>query len=220
MKVEDITKQYGDFLRHSQTGVVIYWGTGRSGKTGKMWADLEEHFDDRNVAMFRYPPELLTPIGDERYRSVQTIGKIEIGDVAVFDDVALYLMARNWTSGESKVFVQWLSIISHKDVVVLMSVQSLRLLDVLVFEPQAVTLVQKFVEYESIPLERDEYQAKAIIGNLALESFKFEAFKRNSQDWKQYSYVHRFSGVCRSFLVPWWSDKYSKPYREVQIDGS
>lgn len=213
--IADVTAQYGEFLEGLQTGVIIYWGTGRSGKTGKLWADLDDYLWKHPVAFFRYPKELLDPLGN-RYRSVKTIQEIHPGDIAVFDDAALYLMARNWGSGESKNFVQWLSIISHKDILAELSVQSLRLLDVLVFEPQSVTLVQKFVDWEAIPLERPEYQAKALIGNLAIT----QEATRTGEDIRRLSYVHRFGGVTRNYLVPWWSDKYSKPYREVAIGGS
>lgn len=217
--IQDVTVEFGKYVEDAMTGVLVYWGTGRSGKTATLWSHLDDYVSrDRGIAMFRYPEHLIEPVRENmEIRCVRRLVEIEVGEAVVFDDVALYLFSRNWGSKESKEFIEWLTVISHKDVLVMMSVQSLRLLDVLVFEPQELTLIQKHIDYEAIPLERAEYQIKALIGNLALQLVRESGYVG---DMRGVSYCHRFGGTLENCLVPWWSDEYSKPYREVAIGGT
>jgi len=214
--VLDVTRAVEHHLEKLDAGIVLFWGTSGSGKTAAMWTALEDCRIHRPKAMYRYPEELLKPLDSlsgAGYRSIRNLSEVGVDEDLVLDDTALYLFSRNWSSKDSKAFIEFLSIARHKDVVVWLTCQSLRLLDVLVFEPVELLLVQKFIDFESVPLERDEYQVRAMVGNLTLEDMRL----LDPVGFKSYSYVHRFGGVWQTFLVPFWNSLYSKPYRGMVV---
>jgi hypothetical protein len=169
---------------------------------------MENEFGDRPKAMFRYPERLL--VGRENYFPVSKVDAIPCSTVAFFDDVGLYLLSRDFKSGESKDFVKWLTIASHKDIVVLMTVQSLRLLDVLVFEPQDIFIMQKWIGLEAIKLEREEYKETLLMGNMMLDEIP-------EVDRKAFSWCPRVGEFFINGLVSFWSSAYSKPYRDTKV---
>lgn len=193
-------------------GVIFLIGSGRSGKTATAFWMCENELKGRQKALYRYPAELLP---SDQYYSVGRVDDVENGDVVVIDDTALHLPARSWGGRVNRLFVSWLTVSSHKDILVLVLVQNTALLDVRLFSSQDCLLVQKYIDWVVVQSERKEYKGLLSVGNLLLA----DASDAEVVDRRALSYVHDRGEIYRSGLVDFWSDSLSKPYRDVDVEA-
>ncbi|MCK4455089.1 MAG: hypothetical protein KAU99_01935 [Thermoplasmata archaeon] len=201
----------GSFLSR-ECGVVFLVGSGRSGKTATAFWMCEHELKDRRKAMYRYNEALLP---SEDYYCVSSVDEVEIGDVLMVDDTALHLPARSWASKANRLFVSWLAVSSHKDILVLVLIQNTALLELRLFSSQDCALVQKWMDWTVVSSEREEFKGQLLVGNVLLDK---EA-ERLGCDRRVLSYVHQEASYYRSGLVSFWDDGLSKPYRDVSIEA-
>jgi len=85
-------------------------------------------------------------------------------------------------------------------------------LDGSVFEPHSLVIVQKKGDAVNLRYEREEYRTMLMLGNVVLESLE-----RDGKDVRAFSVIHPSLEVREPPLVEFWSDSYSKPYRDVEV---
>lgn len=202
-------------VRAMETGVVLIVGTGRTGKTVTLWNLLERELKDRSKAFMRYPPGLLADRED--CRSVESISEVRPGDVYVCDDAALTLLSRGFDRESAKAFARWLTVVSHKDIVAIFTIQAVRLLDVVVLEPQSILVLQKWIDWEVLRMERPEFASSFVLGNAMLGA-RYEQAGLEGPARKALAWCGRYGEFYESSLPSWWSDRYSKPYRDVGVE--
>lgn len=189
-----------DYLEQMNTGLVVLRGTGRSGKTATAHYLLEKVLNDRPVVTL-FP----NPISDVVVNSFVDVPN----DSTLFlDDTALYLHARKFGSKTNVQFSQVLTVYSHKDVRVVMTVQNLSLLDISAFMSQDVLILYKFSDWNNLLQERQEHKTSAMVANLILQDLPSPR--------QQYTYSS-LGEIIQNPLPTDWTEQKSKPYREVDI---
>jgi len=208
-----------DYLYKLKTGVVIVPGTGRSGKTGMAWHCMTDPdiWGLREKSMFGYPEDLLATevVGSDKFRAVYALDDVQNGSICFMDDTALFLLARKYGDKFNQTFSAWVTIISHKDVLLLMTIQSLSLVDIATFKAQEIIFIQKFMDWDTLKTEREEYRAKLLLGNLAILDH-VETFGVSRQS---VAYVHKLGECWETPLVSFWNDSFSKPYANLKVGG-
>ena len=198
------------------TGVIAVVGTGRSGKTATVHYLFEQVFRDRRKCFYRIPSTIGEHLPEDgNFGIIESIQEVEERDVVLIDDAALTASARTHSS---KGNVQWtnaLTIVSHWDVVIIITIENVRLLDVLFSSVQNFTLIQKLSDLENLRLTRPEFKRSLLTGQAVMGKI----LQRNPDlDPRSLAFFHDNYRTYRVGLAEWWSDELSRPYREYRFD--
>jgi len=214
---------YSRSFPFEKTMIVLIHGVGRSGKTALAYYLLHNIWPQRRVALYKFDYDIISmlnkavkPVGTPIFYRVDSVDDVGNGSVLFVDDSVVHLDARG--SHGNTVFSKWSTIMSHKDIVLLMTFQNTSSVDMSSFRNQRVTVFQKASNAMPISLsfERDEWRERLIVGADVLH----ECHTKTDLRLNQLVCCHMFNGevvVCEHGLAPYWSDDLSKAMKHTRI---
>lgn len=210
---------YIDSMRH---GVVVFLGSGKTFKSGTMYSLLDycPHLRGRRKAFYDFPIGLggLFPSSMKAYE-VHDVWDIEPDSIAVFEDANRLFGSRS--SSRDTTIPEWLGVISHKDILVMLTVQNTANTDQAFFRDQDVVVVHKRMSPDGIRYERPEFQASCEWANVIID----DTARELGVDWHMISYVPRFGErlIVDGIVPDWYGERQShalRDYRPVKDKGA
>ncbi len=208
-------------IDHYHTGVFLYLGVGRSGKTASLYDILSRS---------RYPSYFLEvdkriwlDVPDPvRFRFYSTTKDFMFKLLppsgmcynVVMDDAALFSSSRKTSDSFNKALQEFVTIISHKDILLHVLIQNTGLLDFKALRGQGVRILQKYSPTLSASFEREELAHSVEVANSVLRLYA----DAHGVDVRWFLYDHEDRKVYLSKLPEWYSDKLSKPYRNYFVE--
>lgn len=217
----EASELYGRISR-AEHGMIAAVGTGQHGKTATVHSLIDSGvFGNRNVAMVNYSPEFLAAhTFPDTYRAItwpedltDLLDIVEPSkDVLVVDDAIFLVGARDSATKGNKAMQKVMTIISHQELFVVLTIQNTSLMDISMMQSQDVYMLHKFMDTTALALERDQSQINQIIANALLARYKAEYPQYHPKSWAYCSATHEMI----SFALPsWWQDEMSKPFYGV-----
>lgn len=142
--------------------IFVVRGVGRSGKTALAFR-LLEYASQLGVDIYqwggKYSVDPYVPFEVNKVKRVEGIPEDDQQKTVIADDILMQgLSARDFSSSEAKQFQKLTSIISHRNISIIMTIQSLRVLDVFgAMSTQKVSLIVKYSTDWNIVLERSGF---------------------------------------------------------------
>jgi len=207
-----------------QPSVIILRGTGRTGKTAQAYYLLEQAKEKgQEVFIMGGNPE---PV--DWLEQIDMIGDLEEHGrekkTLLIDDIgALGLTARNSQTKEAKQLQEYGTIISHKKVTLLISIQNLSLLDVKgLMTTQDCVILHKLSNRFGITLERTWAKerlerANEFMYHLLQEYYDVPHFNSEDHDAKGLFYDINTKRLAYCPLPSFYGDDISRSYKEEQV---
>jgi hypothetical protein len=193
--------------------VIACIGSGRSGKTST--AHYLTTFTDKPIYALGYPQSALVHLS-EQWQSVHPDDVFKLKDCVLFvDDAALFASSRNFNSTWSKLWVQFQTIISHKNITIIFIVQSSNLLDIGTLRSQRMAILYKFSDSTNILYERDEFKKIALLSNQIISKMRLSNPNVHPKSWV---YDLTLSQCWTHPLVDYWNDSLSTPFRDYILE--
>lgn len=217
-------KQYYTTMieRLRNNNVVVLRGTGRSGKTATAFV-LVELAVQTGVQAYQLGGRDISeqlPFQIKNINSIQQIPSDNKYKLVIADDVAMMgISGRNFGSKEAKNFQSEVTILSHKNTSLIMTIQSLRILDVYgVMSSQNTNLLIKYSTGWNMALER----SGAVSDVIAMFNNYLKYICENTVGYPESATSHPAKGltydcsknlVGYNYLPDWWNDKISKVWQ-------
>jgi hypothetical protein len=206
-------------LKYAKHGVFLLVGTGQWGKTVALNSLAQEPlFDDRNIVMINYNPQFVWTLYPERYRAVRWPKKIEdivqhvhhSKDFIIIDDAVFLAGARDHGTGENKDLQKLMSIASHHELFVGVTIQNTSMLDFMMLQAQDAYVMHKHMDPLSLEFERPELKMRQITANIMLSNY-----------WQKFPDVHpkaftwcsSTSEMIATKMPTWWKPAMSKAFQ-------
>ena len=209
-------------LRAVRHGVIIVIGTGQWGKTVSVHSLIHSGaFPGRNVALVNYPPSFVKKHSyPDNYRAVKwpedltelpwVIRPSE--DVVVLDDAIFLAGARDSTTRENKAMQKLMTIASHHELFIILTIQNSSLLDIGMMQSQDVYMLHKNMDTLSLQWERPEIINRQVVANSMLSRYMRDYPQVHPKAWTYSSTTHEMLSFP---LPPWWQPPMSKPFYGV-----
>jgi len=202
--------------------IIIIRGTGRSGKTALMYNLLDISTDmGKSNYMIGGDPSRLAHI--EQIDSLKDVENKKGNITLAIDDIgAIGLTARNHATKENKYLQQLSTIVSHKNITVIISIQNLRLLDVKgLMVSQDIVLLSKLSNSFSTLLERkwikeDVDHANKYLRYLSSYYNSMPEFNSKDHESKGLFYDHATCRVAYNNLPEYYNNSISKSYSDFR----
>ncbi|MDR1404107.1 MAG: hypothetical protein LBJ20_00870 [Candidatus Methanoplasma sp.] len=186
-----------DDLLSMKHGVIIVVGSGKTGKSTLLFSLSDRFFSDRPryiLETYDFDNSLFPG-----YSVVKTVWDVPPGSLLVVEDVGRLFPARG--SQKQAALSGWVSLISHKDIVVLLSVQSTAILDIDFFRTQRVILLHKLVWDVDLRFEREELRPLQVTANLRIRK---AIASRPGYDQRSFSYCADNDEIVIMDPPAWW----------------
>ena len=146
------------------------------------------------------------------YHLVHDVDEIPPGSVVLIEDLGRIFHSRG--SGNSSELPRWLGIISHKDIVVVFTIQNFSDADIALFRSQNFIELHKIMHDEDLGFEREEFRENQNVANIMIRRFALE-----HPDVPMVSMVFspRYSEVTAWPLVDWWTDECAHFLRDAKV---
>jgi len=192
-------------------GVIIVIGSGKMGKSctahslaAFFWPGHPKYIldpEDIDVSMF---PD---------YVHVKDTNTIPPRSVIFIEDVNRVFSSRK--SGNNNALQRWLSVVSQKDYIVIISSQSFADSDMAWARSQNTIFVHKWMWPDDIQFERPEVQIQQVSANDAIVRL---ATENPDEDFRSICYFARHGDTMSITPAEWWEDGvHSHIFREVEI---
>jgi hypothetical protein len=199
--------RYVSGMRH---GVVVFVGSGKMGKSSALHALAALCWPGRPKCLYDVPGAdgSLFP----GYATIDKVDDAPCGSVVVIEDVNRVFSSRG--SKSNSTLQRWLGLISHKDVVVMISTQCLSSTDIEFMRSQDCVLVHKRMWPEDVAFERDEFRL--------VQTFANEFIRRASEaepgvDPRAWCFFDRWNEVVALPLCPWWTHAHATFLRGLEV---
>jgi len=193
--------------------VIACIGSGRSGKTST--AHYLTTFTKKPIFALGYPQSALEHLS-KQWQSVHPDDVFKLKDCVLFvDDAALFASSRNFNSTWSKLWVQFQTIISHKNITIIFIVQSSNLLDIGTLRSQRMAILYKYSDSTNILYERDEFKKIALLSNQIISKMRLSNPSVHPKSWV---YDLTLSQCWTHPLVDYWNDALSTPFRDYILE--
>jgi hypothetical protein len=196
-------------------GSVPFVGRGKSGKSLSMYSFIEACPDQRSrpKAFYRFPAKVFTKFpSDYGAYNVNSFDEVEVGSLLILEDAARLFPSRN---SQSTVLQKVMGVASHKDILVISTVQTLANVDQCLLRDQRLLLICKLMDWLSIAFERPE-----------LTDFMYESDLVIKDISQRYGYDHHLLAYCPEYseclYTPppdWYSYDVSHALRDLRILG-
>lgn len=194
-------------------GVIAVIGSGRSGKT------LTSHYlttlTNKPIYALAYPKTLLQHLPDN-WNTIHPNDVFKLKDCLIFvDDAALFASSRDFASSWSKKWVQFQTIISHKNITVIFIVQSTNLLDIGTLRSQRMSILFKHSDPTNILYQREEFIKISALSNQIIQKNRKTNPKIHPKAW---TFCLTSGSTFHHPLPEYWEPILSTPYRDYIIE--
>lgn len=192
-------------------GHVPFGGQGKSGKTMNAHGMIELCPDLRNrpKAFYGLPDVSIFPADYQAY-AVSDLDQIDPGSIAFIDDIARLFPSRD---SRDTTLQRFMGLISHKDILIISTVQSYKNADQCLFRDQVVVPMVKTFSPFGVYFEREEFTLYAKAANALIPDF--EALSGIDR------HMLVFSPLCPEVLAidapSWYGRVHSHSLRNAKI---
>ncbi|MBR6213579.1 MAG: hypothetical protein IKQ67_02910 [Candidatus Methanomethylophilaceae archaeon] len=199
-----------DYISAMEHGVIIAVGSGKQGKSCSLHSLLAYCHPDR-------PKYLLDTLDFDvsvfpGYRLVSKTSDIPVGSAVVIEDVNRIFQSRG--SSKRGDIQGWLSIISHKSIIIAITTQNLADTDIAFLRSQDAIVMNKWMHHEDLQFERPEFRFQQSAANDAID---LANAMNPDVDRRAWCYFPRFEEVVSIPKVDWWSYANSHMFRDVVV---
>lgn len=156
------------YINDMQHGVVAIIGSGKTFKSGTLYTLLSvcPSLASRPKAFYRFPSvSSLFPSSLNAY-SVDDLDDVEPDSVCIIEDANRVFPSR---SSKSPYLQEWMGIASHKDILVMLTVQNTANTDIAFFRDQDIITIHKKMSDIAISSEREQFQLYCVYANLMID---------------------------------------------------
>ena len=199
-----------DYIRDMEHGIIIAVGSGKQGKSCSLHSLIAMCWPERP----KYMLDTLTyDVGIfPGYTLVSKTSDIPVNAIVVIEDVNRIFQSRG--SSKRTDLQGWLSIISHKSIVVAITTQNLADTDIAFLRSQDAVIMCKYMHQEDLQFERPEFRPSQSSANywIDIANRRFPDVDRRA-----WCYFPRFEDCVAIPKVDWWSYRNSHMFREVVV---
>lgn len=205
-------------LRSSRHGVILLIGTGQQGKTvaANTLANLPP-LASRTVALVNYPADFVKTHYPARYRAVRWPDDISAipkllrhsRDLVLIDDAAWLTSARDSSTRANRDIQKLITVSSHMELYIVVTIQSTSLLDISMMQSQDVIMLHKRMDPVALEFERPEFLARQALANSEILRARRASPKVPPKAW---TWCSTTCELLRLAPPPWWEPIMSKPY--------
>lgn len=209
-----------DYINNMKHGVIPIIGSGKTFKSGTLYSLLDAcpSFADRPIAFFKFPDvDKLFPYANQY--TVEDFDDIEPDSICVIEDANRVLPSRS--SFKQSTLQEYIGMISHKDILIMLTIQNSASSDLALFRDQDIVRVYKLMSADAINFERPEWRIDVAFAN----HFTREKCKLG-YDRYYLSYLPKFASFIYLKPPDWYEYKQSHALRnykmkdkEVQANG-
>lgn len=187
-----------DYLQTMSYGVVSILGSGKTFKSGTMYSlfDYVPALRDRRKAFLNFSGLDTFPAGYGV--EISSVWEAEPDSILVIEDANRLFPSR--ASGKSSDLQEFLGIISHKDILIFLTVQNTANTDMAFFRDQDSILIHKRMSPSAICYERPEIASSCLDANAFMGDF----CSSSGVDFHLVSYVPRFQEILVLEDPPSW----------------
>lgn len=174
------------YLDSMSYGVVSVLGSGKTFKSGTMYSifDYVPSLRSRPKAFLRFSGLDVFP--DGYGYPVDSLWDAEPGSILVIEDANRIFPSR--ASGRTADLQEFLGLISHKDILVFLTIQNTANTDMAFFRDQDSVLIHKRMSPAAVSYERPEIAGSCLDANAYMADF----CRLTGADWHLVSYIPRF----------------------------
>lgn len=194
-------------LRH---GIIGICASGKMGKSALAHTLAAMVYPDRVKYLYETAQVDLSMFPG--YIRIDSVDDAEPGSVVLIEDLGRLFHARG--SGQDASLPRWLGIISHKNIIVIFTIQNFSDADIALFRSQNFIELHKLMHDEDLQFERDEFREKQLTANLMIRRFSLE---NPEIPIASMVFSPRYSEVTAWPLVPWWSDECAHFLRDAKV---
>ena len=199
-----------DYIRDMEHGIIIAVGSGKQGKSCSLHSLIAMCWPDRPKYMLdtlTYDVSIFPG-----YILVEKTSDIPVNAIVVIEDVNRIFQSRG--SSKRTDLQGWLSIISHKSIVVCITTQNLADTDIAFLRSQDAVVMCKYMHQEDLQFERPEFRQSQASANFWIDVANARFPKVDRRAW---CYFPRFEDCVAVQKVPWWTYRNSHMFRDVVI---
>lgn len=157
-----------EYINSMPHGIVSILGSGKTFKSGTLYSLLDYCPDlrSRPIAFYRFPNvSELFPY--ENQYSVDDLDDVEPDSICIIEDANRIFPSRS--SARTSDLQEWMGIISHKDILVMLTVQNSSNTDLAFFRDQDIVLIHKKMNPLAIKNEREDLQMLCQRANILID---------------------------------------------------
>jgi len=199
-----------DYIRDMEHGIIIAVGSGKQGKSCSLHSLIAMCWPDRPKYMLdtlTYDVSIFPG-----YTLVSKTSDIPVNAIVVIEDVNRIFQSRG--SSKRTDLQGWLSIISHKSIVVCITTQNLADTDIAFLRSQDAVVMCKYMHQEDLQFERPEFRQSQASANFWIDVANARFPRVDRRAW---CYFPRFEDCVAVQKVPWWTYRNSHMFRDVVI---
>lgn len=206
---------------HAAHAVFIWIGTGQWGKTVGVNSFANEGiFWDRDIVMVNYPYKFVRENYPARYRSEKWPKDLKdipkqirsSKDFVIIDDAVFLAGARDHGTRENKELQKLLTIASHHELFISVTIQNTSLLDFSVMQAQDVFMFHKKMDALSMEFERPMIKARQVVANIKIDQY---AKAHPAIHPKAWTWCSTTNEMFTTKMPDWWMPRMSKPFYGV-----
>ena len=200
-----------DYLEDTNHGVLVAVGSGKQGKSCTLHSIIELAWPLRPVYMLDTMDYDISMF-PRNYHLVHDINRVKVGSVCVIEDVNRMFHSRG--SSKDATLQKWLGVISHKDIVVAITTQSMAATDMEFLRSQDAVVMHKMMHEADVSFERPEFLLNQAVANNQIQLARTLRPDIHPNSW---TFFPRFAELLPVPAPPWWGYEHSHMLREVDV---
>ena len=201
-----------DDINSMEHGLIISSGSGKTGKSTALHSLAETIPSLRSRKKVFYDAVKFDASIYPGYRLVHTLDDIPPGSLCFIEDMIRLFASRG--SSRNSTLPEWLGLISHKDIIVMISTQNYSDLDKAILRSQKVVSIHSYMYENDLPFERDEIRLQQALANLEIAH---HIAAHPDIDPRAFKFCPEYNETFALDVPSWWSKKHSKMFREVAV---
>lgn len=203
-----------DYINNMPHGVIAIVGSGKTFKSGTLYSLLEycPEFKSRRKAFYKFP--YVTKLFPKELLgySVDDYDDVEPDSICIIEDANRIFPSR--ASSKSVDLQEFLGLISHKDILIMLTIQNTSNTDVAFFRDQDTVMIHKKMNTIAIQYEREEFKINCERGNYLIDQIA----DAQQMPVHYVSYLPRFGEVLVLDHPPsWYGYDQSHALRDYRI---
>lgn len=195
-------------------GVIAILGSGKTFKSGTLYSLLDycPGLMSRKKAFYEFPSvEKLFPSSLKAY-VVEDLDDVEPDSICIIEDANRVYPSRS--SVRTLDLQKWMGVISHKDILVMLTVQNTSNTDLAFFRDQNVVMLHKKMNTTAIQYERDEFKVNCQRANFLIDQYSVQY----NVPYHYVSYLPDFDQILILDKPPsWYGYAQSHALRDYKI---